>query len=79
MEGGQVNYPEPQCFDCARFKPRKGKWVCDAFHKGIPEDILRSKHNHKIPYEGDNGLMFVMSTTEEVQWDAPLKGGADAA
>lgn len=50
----------PICFQCARLrgvKPGIG-WTCDAFERGIPTEILASRHDHRQPYEGDGGKTF---------------------
>ena len=32
--------------------------ICNAFPKGIPEDILKGDHDHKSPHSGDNGIQW---------------------
>ena len=46
-----------QCFNCKVFwrgVPAK----CKAFPNGIPDKILTGEHDHKEPFEGDNGVQF---------------------
>ena len=45
----------PMCLRCAKY--RNGL-KCDAFPERIPTDILRSRHDHREPYPGDNGVRF---------------------
>lgn len=47
--------PAPQCYSCVHFH---GDSVCNAFPEGIPEDILYSRHDHREPYPGDDGILF---------------------
>lgn len=44
-----------QCANCRHYA-KGGK--CAAFPKGIPDDIRTSKHDHRKPYPGDNGIRF---------------------
>lgn len=46
----------PQCFQCARYQ---GDARCPAFSGKIPMDILDNSHDHRQPFEGDGGLLFV--------------------
>jgi hypothetical protein len=36
--------------------------TCTAFPAGIPEDILMSRHNHRTPYKGDQGITYEEAT-----------------
>jgi hypothetical protein len=31
---------------------------CEAFPEGIPEAILCNHHDHRVPFEGDSGILF---------------------
>jgi len=54
---------QPQCERCKRFlAPRfNGDFHCEAFSDEIPEEIQWNEHDHRKPFKGDNGLMFVES------------------
>lgn len=41
-----------------------GGRTCRAFPKGIPEAIARNMHDHRYPYDGDNGVRFGHETVE---------------
>jgi hypothetical protein len=46
-----------QCLKCIHDNvPADGG--CKAFPKGIPYAILANEHDHRLPYEGDNGILF---------------------
>ncbi len=50
-----------QCLECSHFIGRSNKrfgFLCDAFPKGIPADILTGKVDHHKPYPGDHGIQF---------------------
>ena len=47
--------PFVMCFVCNHYKD---DYKCAAFPDGIPEEILTGKHDHREPYEGDNGIQF---------------------
>lgn len=51
---GEMNIS--QCVFCRHARP--GSAGCDAFPGGIPGPILLNQHDHRKPYEGDNGIRF---------------------
>lgn len=53
----RVDHPQmSQCVFC-RHKSTRGA-VCTAFPSGIPGEILRNEHDHRQPFDGDNGIRF---------------------
>tara|TARA_R100000049_G_C1921140_1_gene66390 strand:- start:28 stop:186 length:159 start_codon:yes stop_codon:yes gene_type:complete len=48
-----------------------GDWKCDAFPKGIPEEIGSGEHDHTKPFKGDNGIRFehIKKWSEEIAGD----------
>ncbi len=50
---------QPQCLQCRHFDGtyRLG-YRCEAYVMGIPDAIVHNGHDHRNPYEGDNGIHF---------------------
>ena len=46
----------PQCNKCRHLIARRG--ACQAFPKGIPDEILFNRADHRKPYPGDRGIRF---------------------
>ena len=44
-----------QCRDCIHFNE---DWSCEAFPKGIPDEISDGAFDHTKEYKGDNGIRF---------------------
>jgi hypothetical protein len=57
-----------QCIECLH---NLGDWKCDAFPKGIPEEIATGEHDHTKPFKGDNGIRFehIKKWSEETAGD----------
>jgi hypothetical protein len=78
----------PLCWLCKHLYDIEA-WKCKAFPRVIPEDIQLCRHNHCIPYKGDNGIKFelIESTSqnkrrsyrisEELKAQYLLKGEGD--
>ena len=47
---------------CAICKHYTGLLECEAFPKGIPQDILTGEVDHAEPYKGDKGIRFEEGT-----------------
>lgn len=49
-----------QCMDCKNFigKLTDDIFYCKAFPKGIPEDVLWNKIDHREHIAGDHGFLF---------------------
>lgn len=52
-----TNVLPPMCFHCKRLKGTD-PWACEAYPKGIPQEILYYKVDHRKPYTGDHGLRY---------------------
>jgi len=63
--------PSPQCLNCAHYRgadfdekrTSSGTmllaWLaCDAFPRGIPEEIRTGQHDHRLPFKGDRGVRY---------------------
>ena len=51
-----------QCVWCRHRSPDGRR--CRAYPDGIPDAILRNRHDHRSPYEGDFGLRFEPEVVE---------------
>ena len=47
-----------QCYECKHKTPIGSIAACKAFPNGIPEEILKSEHDHRKPFKGDKGVRF---------------------
>lgn len=59
----------PICVFCEHFDQDENaeKLTCNAFPLGIPVAILHSNHDHRKPYDGDNGVLFKKSSNVSAQ------------
>lgn len=44
-----------QCLRCDYYR---GEGECEAFPDGIPYEIISGQHDHREPFEGDDGIRF---------------------
>ncbi|MCK9596415.1 hypothetical protein M0R19_04485 [Candidatus Pacearchaeota archaeon] len=54
----------PMCINCIHFKIEFGL-PCDAFPKGIPDEIFMSSFDHHKPFKGDRGIRFEKKKKEK--------------
>lgn len=51
--------PAPMCMKCKHFHYKNfASFTCDAFPKGIPDEIIDGEKLHKTPIDGDHGIIF---------------------
>lgn len=43
---------------CPRCKHYQGDLKCEAFPRGIPEEIITGEFDHTETYEGDRGIRY---------------------
>jgi len=49
----------PICYTCSRFwRLSFDLRKCDAYPKGVPEDIIGASNDHKEKFDGDHGLQY---------------------
>ena len=50
----------PMCYSCLHLRTTlpDGKLPCSAFPYGIPDEILDGQTDHRLPVEGDDGIVF---------------------
>jgi hypothetical protein len=54
-----MTFPVIQCATCVHFHAENMKGeTCNAFPNGIPEVIYLGEHDHRLPFEGDNGIRY---------------------
>jgi len=60
FEDGEIGLS--QCVWC-RHRADDGR-RCRAFPKGIPDAILKNRHDHRYPYDGDYGVRYEPEVVE---------------
>lgn len=69
----------PLCAFCKHAHQSEMITTCDAFPKGIPEQILQDGYNHRQPFTGDHGIRFEpIPEFAAILGDAPAKERAVA-
>jgi|JI10StandDraft_1071094.scaffolds.fasta_scaffold375263_3 hypothetical protein len=55
------------CIYCKHFdrNPDGETLACAAFPMGVPVNILHSKRDHRLPYDGDNGVQFEVQSGKQ--------------
>lgn len=48
----------PQSTQCIHCRHYLGGLTCTAFPQGIPKEILSGEHDHREPYDGDQGIRW---------------------
>ena len=69
------------CPYCTRFQANPEMPTCEAFPQGIPVEILQGGHDHRQPYEGDNGILYepAANAPDDGVLDQLYGGGASDA
>jgi len=76
--------PAPICMFCRHFRRDEIGLYCEAFPEGdgIPEGILESQIDHRLPVKGDRGIQFEQDgkrpTLDEERYDALFASGLPA-
>ncbi len=65
--------PAPICMMCTHYHWHNEQGnSCDAFPGGIPEPILLNQADHRRPYKGDKGVMFLAKDEEGRKYAAEI-------
>ena len=51
---------------CTHYRPQARNFACDAFPFGIPQGIIDSEIDHRVPIEGDNNIHFRQDSSKPV-------------
>ncbi len=57
-----------QCAFCIHLRYEGRKHFCEAFPKGIPDDITHGLRDHRLPYPGDHGIRFELKPGIPASW-----------
>jgi hypothetical protein len=63
----------PICVGCVHRISERG-WSCTAYPNGIPDEIIRSKVDHRQPHIGDHGIRFEPVDDEAAEFASLLFG-----
>lgn len=69
MDGGR-SHRSPVCKFCRRLYDC-GARTCEAFPRGIPDDIWDGVHDHRSAYPGDHGILFAEHDLREEDYSIP--------
>jgi len=58
--------PPPLCWYCARLQEGPDEFNCEAFPDGVPAAIVDMVHDHRLPYPGDRGTLFLIRAGERL-------------
>lgn len=59
----------PICMTCDHLIDDPERLICEAFPNGIPDAIINSQADHRMPYPGDNGIRYKGKLHDQVQPD----------
>ena len=72
-EGNEIFRQSPICGGCLHYiianlfnKSHKFEKKCEAFPKGIPDEIWGGENNHTEPYDDDKGIRFTKPTRDRI-------------
>ena len=63
-----TDVPAPLCMKCKHFQGYETDELnCDAFPRGIPQDIIIGGIEYIKPFIGDNGILFEPISKQEME------------
>lgn len=60
-----TSYRAPMCLACSHYRREAPRLACTAFPDGIPDAILESRADHRMPLPGDGGIRFELDPAWE--------------